>query len=163
MFVSGSHAELSSSIEAIGASFAIYQKDEALTGFKLVSNNSLYEEITGLSPGSCVGKLTSEIFPRYIEKILKEKLQTCLKEQASIEAEVVIEREGKSRWWRFIFSPVLPIHHNYNRVINTCVEITDRKLLEKKLELTRQRFEAVVEAAYDGIISIDHDQKHSVN
>ncbi|MBK9951913.1 MAG: PAS domain S-box protein [Candidatus Competibacteraceae bacterium] len=101
-----------------------------------------------------------EILPRYVEKQLKAFFRNCLNEQISQESEMVIERDGVTRWWRIIASPVFSMGDEHKRVINTCIEITDKKLLERQLNITRQRFQAVIENAYDGIITID--EKHTI-
>ncbi|MCP5159657.1 MAG: diguanylate cyclase [Gammaproteobacteria bacterium] len=158
MFKQGTHSELFKSLESIGASFAIFELQAGTSNFKLVSANTLYEEITEKPINECVNKTIIEILPRYVEKPLREHFQRCLSEQNSQEIEMIIERSGVSRWWRVIISPVLPRNQGCDRLINTCIEITDKKMLEKQLIITRQRFQAVIENAYDGIITIDDKQ-----
>ncbi|MBL8259681.1 MAG: diguanylate cyclase [Candidatus Competibacteraceae bacterium] len=158
MFRQGDHAHLFNSLETIGASFAIFESQGAAGAFKLISANTLYEEITDKPISECVGKTIIEILPRYVEKQLRACFQDCLSEQTSQEIEMVIERNGLTRWWRVVASPVLSPAQDCGRVINTCVEITDKKLLEQQLNITRQRFQAVIENAYDGIITVDEKQ-----
>ncbi len=158
MFKNGTHPDLSKSLETIGASFAIFELQSGMTNFKLVSANALYEDITEKPIIDCIGKTIIEILPRYVEKQLRGCLQHCLSEQTSQEIEMVIERGGETRWWRVVTSPVLPMTQGYARVINTCIEITDKKILEQQLNISRQRFQAVIENAYDGIITIDEKQ-----
>ncbi|HCB13077.1 MAG TPA: hypothetical protein DEP36_05845 [Gammaproteobacteria bacterium] len=145
MFRQGTHSELYKSLETIGASFAIFELQSGMTNFRLISANTLYEDITEQPIGDCIGKTVIEILPRYVEKQLRACLQDCLNEQTSHEIEMVIERDGFTRWWRVVTSPVLPISQGYARVINTCIEITDKKLLEQQLNISRQRFQAVIE------------------
>lgn len=158
MFRQGVHSELFKSLETIGASFAIFELRAGMSSFKLVSANTLFEEITEKPISDCIDRTIIEILPRYVEKPIRECLQRCLSEQTSQEIEIVIERGGVSRWWRVITSPVLPRSQCHDRVINTCIEITDKKILEQQLNITRQRFQAVIENAYDGIITIDDKQ-----
>lgn len=47
-------------------------------------------------------------------------------------------------------------------MILTCIEITDKKRLEQTLNIISKRYEAVVEAAYDGIITINDQQNISM-
>jgi diguanylate cyclase (GGDEF)-like protein/PAS domain S-box-containing protein len=158
MFRQGTHSDLYKSLETIGASFAIFELQSGMTNFRLISANMLYEDITEKPISDCIGKTVIEILPRYVEKQLRGCLQDCLNEQTSHEIEMVIERDGFTRWWRVVTSPVLPVNQGYARVINTCIEITDKKILEQQLNISRQRFQAVIENAYDGIITIDEKQ-----
>ena len=160
MFRQGNHAELSSALDAIGSSLAIFELQGGTSHFRFVSANALYEEIIERPVSECIGKTLIEILPRYVEKQLKVFFRNCLNEQISQESEMVIERDGVTRWWRIIASPVFSMGDEHKRVINTCIEITDKKLLERQLNITRQRFQAVIENAYDGIITID--EKHTI-
>ena len=155
MFNQGVHEDLFTSLETIGAAFAIYERRADTGSYVLISGNTLYEELTGESIHDCVGKSVRELFARYIEIPFHECLAQSWREQLAREMELVIERKGYTRWWRVVTSPVLPHGNPTNRIINTCIEITEKKLLEEQLNITRQRFEAVVETAYDGIISVD--------
>ncbi len=158
MFASGSHYDLKNSLETIGASFAIFEYRENVNDYVFISGNTLYEEILGQPASSCVEKDLKSLLPRYIEQVVREGLTLCRSEQKPKEREVVIEHKNEVRWWRFIFSPVTS-ESSSSRVINTCIEITEKKKLELELNRVRQRYEAVIENAYDGIITIDEDQK----
>lgn len=158
MFNQGVHEELFTTLETIGAAFAIYERRADMGNYVLISGNSLYEEITGVTIHECVGKSVRDLFARYVERPFRECLGRSWKEQTAQEIELVIERNGAVRWWRVVTSPVFPHGTPSNRIINTCIEITEKKLLDEQLNITRQRFEAVVETAYDGIISVDGKQ-----
>jgi diguanylate cyclase (GGDEF)-like protein/PAS domain S-box-containing protein len=54
--------------------------------------------------------------------------------------------------------PVLPMSPLASRVVTTCIEITDKKISEHQLNLIRQRCQAVIENAHDGIITINEKQ-----
>ncbi len=112
--------------------------------FKLVSANTLFEEITEKSIGDCIDRTIIDILPRYVEKPLRNCLQRCLIEQVSQEIEIVIERDGFSRWWRVIVSPVLPRSQGHDRVISTCIEITDKK----NIGATAKYCEAAIPGGY---------------
>jgi len=162
MFANGTHAQMKSSIEAIGASFGIFEFNPDNNSFKLISANSMYEEVLSTAILDSIGKEVKQIFPRYIEKPLKNILHECRNTQLAKEEEIIMEHKQTTRWWRFVFSPIIDEDFKCNRIINTCIEITDKKLLEKELQLTSNRYEAVVEAAYDGIITIDESRNISM-
>ncbi|MGB0134108.1 sensor domain-containing diguanylate cyclase, partial [Dokdonella sp.] len=69
-------------------------------------------------------------------------------------------REGASHWWRMVVSPIIGASASGQRAIVTLIDISERKFLEQQLHEVRQRFEAVVETAYDGIITID--ERHTI-
>ena len=158
MFITGNHKTLSSSLETIGAAFAIFELKDNASGAVLVSANSMFEQISHRPVTQCVERPLSEFLPRYLEKSLRTCIAHCQSGQGAQEAELVVEREGESRWWRVVVSPVLAEAGDTVRVIATLIEITERKQLEKQLEIVRQRFEAVVETAYDGVITVDEKQ-----
>jgi diguanylate cyclase (GGDEF)-like protein/PAS domain S-box-containing protein len=155
MFITGNHKTLSNSLETIGAAFAIFELADKASGARLVSANSLFEQLSGRPVGQCIDRPLGEFLPRYLEKAFHGCLSRCQTQQEAQEAELVVEREGTTRWWRMVASPVLTEGHRALRVIATLIEITERKQLEQQLEVARQRFEAVVQTAYDGVITID--------
>jgi diguanylate cyclase (GGDEF)-like protein/PAS domain S-box-containing protein len=162
MFSKGNHKELHSSIEVIGASFAIYEFDNEVREFYLVTANTMYTEVMDIAIERAVGLDVKKLFPRYIEKDVRKFLLDCQENQHSTETEIIIEYKKNRRYWRFIFTPVIDLHNRCNRIINTCIEITDKKILEQKLTLASKRYEAVVQSAYDGIIAVTEDQNISM-
>jgi len=159
MLFSGQHKDLAPSLESIGAAFAIFEWHASAGSAELVSANTLFEEITDRPVSECVGRALSEMVPRYIEKGIRVCLERCFTALGPQEDELVIEREGRSRWWRLVASPVMSESAKVQRVIITLIEITEKKQLQTELEMTRQRYEAVVQTAYDGVISVDETQK----
>lgn len=158
MFFHGTNKELTDSIEAIGAGFAVYEYVPENGGFNLVSCNTLYEEILGRHRNDCLGQELFAVFPRYVSQPMADAFLKCKSEQVGLESEILIEYKGDQRYWRSIISPILAAKNGKLRIIQTCVEITEKKVLERKLTLSMKRFEAVVQSAYDGIITIDGNQ-----
>lgn len=157
MFRACAHKDVAASLETIGAAFAIFESRAGPGGSVLVSANSLFVEITERPVLECIGLSLTELLPRYVEKQMRACLGLCLSTQCPQETELVVERDGAARWWRLLVSPVLP-DGSWQRTIFTLIEITEKKLLEHKLEIARQRFEALVKTAYDGIITVDQNQ-----
>jgi diguanylate cyclase (GGDEF)-like protein/PAS domain S-box-containing protein len=158
MFSNQSHQQIKKSINAIGTSIALFEQGSN-QDFVLVSANALFTEISTQEIDSIVEKNIEEIFPRYINIEIRKSLKECIERQHSFESELVIDKDGKTKWWRCIYSPIYPGEGNLKRVILTSVEITDKKILEKKLEMSLSRYRAVIEAAYDGVISINKEQQ----
>lgn len=159
MFKEGKHEELFTSLETIGAAFAIWERAIEQDGYVLISGNTLFEELTGSPTHECIGRTLRELFARYIEVPLYHMMRTSWETQSPQEMEQILERAGETRYWRILITPVLPYDPNVHRIITTCIEITEKKKLEEELNISRERFEAVVQTAYDGIISVDSNQK----
>jgi PAS domain-containing protein len=159
MFRTCVHKDVAASLETIGAAFAIFESKQRKPGnMTLVSANSRFEEITKRPIIDCIGLSPADLFLRYIEKQMRGCFIPCLAMQESQETEVLIEYEGRSQWWRFLVSPILADDCGNQRMIVTMIDITDKKVLEHELEVARQRYAALVETSYDGIITIDHNQ-----
>lgn len=158
MFFHGTHSDLIDSIEAIGAAFAVFEFTHENNTFNLISCNSQYEEIVGKNRSAVMNLALKAIFPRYISKPLIEAFRKSNVEQIALETEIFIDYKAEERYWRSIISPVIKLVDQKVRIIHTCVEITEKKRLEKQLDLSLRRFEAVVQTAYDGIITIDESQ-----
>lgn len=158
MFVTGNHKTLATSLESIGAAFAIFELEAGTGSAVLVSANTLFEQLSGRPVTNCIERPIGEVLPRYLENDLHACLRRCQSLQEPQEAELVVERGGSTRWWRLVASPVLNEGSKALRIIATLIEITERKQLEQQLEIARQRFEAVVQTAYDGVITIDERQ-----
>ncbi|MGF1527543.1 MAG: diguanylate cyclase [Candidatus Competibacterales bacterium] len=159
MFFFGAHFELSSDIEAIGASFAIYEYEPEKCNFCLVSCNSMYAEgLVGKPMVKVVGQPISTVFPKYLCSPLIDLFHRCVTEKIALETEIVQDYKAIERWWRSIISPITEKSFNKTRIIQTCVEITEKKLLESRLDYSMRRYEAVVQSAHDGIVTIDEQQ-----
>lgn len=159
MFSTGNHELLKDSIERIGAGFAIYEKDVNTGAFILISANKIYEKLMIGTVEENLNKDIKRLFPSYNIQEIISLMNEALDSKLSKELELIYEYKFSTKWWRSIFSPVLVENDNNRRVINTCIDITDKKALEKELSEVNNRYEAVVQSAYDGIISIDDEQK----
>tara|TARA_Y100000588_G_C14222702_1_gene911737 strand:+ start:733 stop:2019 length:1287 start_codon:yes stop_codon:yes gene_type:complete len=162
MFLKGDHYNLRTSVESIGTSFAIYDFNRSGNTYELVTGNHLYNQILNKSIDASIGHNLLMLFPRYIEKSITAAFDECRGMQKTVEIEVVIEHMNTEKWWRIIVSPVISPDGQCLRLINTCVDITEKKLLERQLKEVSKRYEAVVQAAYDGIITIDQNQNISM-
>lgn len=160
MFRTCTHFEVAPSLETINAAFAIIEikNSNFVHGAELVSANTMFEAITARPILECINRPLADIFPIYLEKQFHQGLESCLVTQLSQEAEILVERDSVRRWWRLLASPLIPNADGSRRMILTLFDITDKKLLENNLGVAKQRYEAVVNSAYDGIITVDQDQ-----
>ncbi|WP_425087847.1 sensor domain-containing diguanylate cyclase [Stappia sp.] len=157
-FVPDDQKSLTSLVNAIGASAAIFSAD-ARDNFDILAANRPFATMLDRDTDTMAGARLSDIFPRYLTQPLSERIVECLSTQNTTETELVIDRGGRVSWWRFVYSPILSGEGATRQVLNTCIDITEKKLLETSLSQSRSRFEAVVEAAYDGIISVDREHR----
>ncbi|MGB1238895.1 MAG: sensor domain-containing diguanylate cyclase [Pseudomonadales bacterium] len=157
MFLSGSVSEVAPQLEAIGTPVSIWEQNKK-GNFTFINANNLFSQILDSNITEQLQCDLHRVLPRYIVQQVKASLLKCIRHQESAEDEIVIERHGKVRWWRFLYSPLVSSDGQVQRVLNTCIDITEKKLLERNLETSMKRFEAVINSAYDGIISVDSDQ-----
>jgi hypothetical protein len=73
----------------------------------------------------------ADILPIYLEKQFRLALESCLITLLSQEAEILVEHDSESRWWRFLASPLIPN-----------AEPTHSSLLPKQ-NLSQQCFQAI--------------------
>ncbi len=150
--------QLHAFVNAIGACVAVYEKSEH-NGIVMVTANRHYTAMLERDTEAVAGAAINDLFPRYLCLPLIELINTCMRTQNTLESEIVIDRAGRISWWRFVFSPIFGGDGKVERILNTCIDITEKKSLESSLAQSQSRFEAVVDAAYDGIISVDQEHK----
>jgi len=155
MIFNGSHSDISEQLDAIGTPVSIWQQGSTDT-YQLISANDLYQEVLDGPVTRQLGNELQGILPRYIIGDIKQAMMECCRLLESREVEIAIERHGQTCWWRFIYTPINS--EGQQRVLNTCIDISEKKRLEHSLQTSMRRFEAVINSAYDGIITIDDEQ-----
>lgn len=155
MIFNGSHSDIRSQLDAIGTPVSIWQQCQG-GRHCLVSANELYRQVLDGPVERQLGKDLQATLPRYIVADIRKAISSCIQHQAASEVEIAIERHGQIRWWRFIYT--LISGQDGQRVLNTCIDISEKKQLEHSLQTSMRRFEAVINSAYDGIITIDDEQ-----
>ncbi|WP_033137158.1 sensor domain-containing diguanylate cyclase, partial [Aeromonas finlandensis] len=158
MFAQGSHAGIKSSLDAIGAAVAVFSLDKD-GHFVLVSANDTFAKAFAIDLLGCIGKKLSKMFPRYITSSIEQPMHECVTLQTGVESELPIDTLSRTSWWRFVLSPIIPEQSRITRIIVTAIDITAKKQLEEALTTSRRRFEAVVNSAYDGIISVSSESR----
>ena len=155
MIDNGSHIALRDSLETIGAACAIFAFDGRWT---LSQANARFAAIAGRPLSECLAKEIGGFLPGSVEAPLVAALSQCVGASQALETELMIERDGTARWWRVVAAPVHGVDALARCALVTLIDISDRKQLEAQLATSRQRFEALVQTAYDGIITIDEQQ-----
>ncbi|WP_162901664.1 sensor domain-containing diguanylate cyclase [Breoghania sp. L-A4] len=67
--------------------------------------------------------------------------------------------EDPAKNWRMSLKPLLDKDGRISGILTTAQNVTKKKLAEKQITLVNSRFSAVVEAAYDGIITINQQSR----
>lgn len=158
MFALGSHAEIKSSLDAIGTAVALFELD-GQGKFLLVSANDTFIQEFDVEMARAQGQPLSHLFPRYMLTQIEAPMQECVEQQRGLESEIAIDHMARTHWWRLIISPIIPLQGRIERVLVTAIDITGKKQLEEALLMSRQRFEAVVNSAYDGILSVNSETR----
>ncbi len=157
MFSNASHKDLKDSVNSIGTPLAIFERVSS-GGFQVVTCNELFAEAADQLLSFIIGKPIDDIFPRYLANQITKGCHESLQQQSSVEIEVTINRLGANRWWKCSITPLVQKLEKQTRLMLTLIEITDKKILSKKLAKANSRFKAIVTSAYDGIVTIDTNE-----
>lgn len=120
---------------------------------KLSQSNGAFSEMLGYSNGELNGKSLLDIFLPEDAQLVKE----CYKKFVAGETEnMQVEKKlvangGRIIWANVHISALKEIDGNVFRFIGQVQNITDRKLAEKKLRKSEERYALIIEGASDGI------------
>lgn len=123
-----------------------------LSGVYIFANNR-FCEITGRSLEDVVGCTDDELFGKDVAKQIREKDFEVLKREEALQFEERHEIEGQTRFWT---SSKFTLFNTRNRPYSVCtisLDITDRAVRERQLELFRQ---AIASANSGTVILEDH-------
>lgn len=152
------HKTLSEFIEAISTSIAIVELSNGVAG-QLVGCNQRFCGMLKLDKTMADNCLLRDIIPRYAWRQLNEQINVCVKSAAPVEFVQPLDVDDGTRWWRIVIHPVTDNGRTPIAILLTCLDITDKVELENKLKVANVRFSAVIQSAYDGIITVDSDQR----
>ncbi len=147
-----------SALAAIAASVAVIDKD---TEGRLVfaEANERYRTMLAFG-GEIVGRGPSDVLPSHLVADFVERVTECFATRSPIDFETVLESFATTTWWRTTLLPMLDEDPSrVSRVFVTAVDITEKKRLEATLRESRQRLEAIIDTAYDAIITVGADHR----
>ncbi|WP_024507476.1 sensor domain-containing diguanylate cyclase [Bradyrhizobium sp. ARR65] len=131
-------------------------------GFPITAWNANFIEMVGRPRLGRVGPpYVESLFPTYARRELVSKIEQCFATLEPMELEQAYDFSDKTHWWRLSLKPfrVDAIAQGQYQVLLSGIDITAKMRLLKDLEVSTSRFRLVVDAAYDAIISIDHEQR----
>lgn len=149
---------LSELIEAISTSVAVVRLEDGAPG-PLIGCNQRFCVMLKLQAADLEGRALRSIFPRYVWRNLRDPLNSCV--SAGLPAEFVqpLDLDEGTRWWRIIVHPVMNDDGCPTAVLLTCLDITAKVELENELKVANVRFSAVIQTAYDGIVTVDEHRR----
>jgi diguanylate cyclase (GGDEF)-like protein/PAS domain S-box-containing protein len=156
MLLTDTHEIIKPFIETIGAVVVLFEKTD--TDVRVISANSRVMPFCHLPAESLVDKSIHQTLPRFMARELYSLVEKCVSAKTSSENELVTDFAGEICWWRCVFTPIIFDGKHSSRVMMTAVDITEKYLLKKELEIIHERISALVDASYDGIITVDEQQ-----
>jgi PAS domain S-box-containing protein len=116
------------------------------------------EAIYGIPPGSFPGTFeafVSRLHPQDRDRIAG-LVAGALAQRADLDFEErILRSDGEVRWLRSRATLVLNADGTPRRMVGTCIDITERKRYELDLQESQARSQAVLDAAVNGIVTID--------
>lgn len=149
-------------VDGIASSVAIVRRGEGNDLLVTACNDKFLEMVEG-SRARARGFpfLLDDIIPSYARRELGGKIHECLDSLDPQEIEQAYDLRDGSHWWRLSLKPFChrPAAGTVREIFLTGIDITPKMLLTQQLETSTSRFRLVVDAAYDAIVTIDHQQR----
>ena len=142
-----------------GADLGVFVIDVTPGGdFRFVAVNPAYERLTGLQVDDMHGRTPHELRPQ-ISEALAESLCACFRRGVQsigpMETEDSFLADGRPRWWHTRLAASRDSSGRVVRLVGHSVDITDRKIIELRLQSLTERLQLATDAAQAGIW--DHD------
>jgi len=151
--------ELSTLLTTIPA--YVYFKD---TNLKYMIVNQSFAEMAGIPADQITGKTIYDLFPGYKNTAYLDKEAYSIERGIALyDIEEEIEHTGRKRW---VNSNIAPIRNSENQIIGLIGiswDITERKLHEEELRLSKELAEAGTLAKNEFIASISHEFRTPMN
>ncbi|MCJ2180311.1 sensor domain-containing diguanylate cyclase [Novosphingobium album (ex Hu et al. 2023)] len=148
---------LSEFIEAIATSVAVVSINDKKIGC-VVSCNQNFCSMLGARTGDVIDRPLREFIPRYARKEFELHLTECIEKSFTLEFIQPFDLDGTTRWWRVIMHPVLDNTKEAASILLTCIDVSEKMVLENDLRAANSRLSSIIQSAYDGIVTIDSNQ-----
>ena len=120
-----------------------------------LSCNAHYAHDLGIEPEQIVGKDDSAFYPPKLAEKYRADDQTVLETKRLKDIEERYLIEGVERWVHTTKVPYCDAEGHVSGVLGIFEDITDRKLAEEALKENEERFEALANASFEGIVFTD--------
>ncbi|MPY23860.1 sensor domain-containing diguanylate cyclase [Shewanella sp. YLB-07] len=158
--------ELQHLVDVIAASVAIVEQKKNRSGkgkqFRVVAHNELFLRMLGKNkPRSVTLKtcLLDSLTSTSVSQIFNTYLPQVFTTLEPIEIEQTFELTSKSPWWRLFLNPMENMPNQPQRVMIIGIHMSDKQELQNEINNASTRFSSVIDAAFDGIITMDDKQR----
>nr|WP_232845503.1 diguanylate cyclase [Aurantimonas marina] len=145
-------------VDAIAASIAVIDLDGGKPD-RVLACNCHFRRMLGIRAPDGAGARLRDLLPGYARRNIAVQIEECVRTVTPVEIVQVIDLEGRTFWWRMAAQPILNGAREPGGVLLTCLDITEKIQLENELKTANSRFSAVIQSAYDGIVTVDR-QRH---
>ncbi|AQS36069.1 PAS domain S-box/diguanylate cyclase (GGDEF) domain-containing protein [Shewanella psychrophila] len=157
--------ELQHLVDVIAASVAIVEQKQNKSGkgtkFRVVAHNELFLRMLGKSkPGKVILKtcLLDSLTSTSVSQVFNTYLPQVFSSLEPIEIEQTFELTSESPWWRLFLNPMESMPNQLQRVMIIGIHMSDKQELQSEVNNASARFSSVIDAAFDGIITMDDKQ-----
>lgn len=159
MLMSANPSELQELTDVIAASVAFIEHSDE-NGYILVAYNKRFAQMLDITRTSNdIGVPLNTCIPRYAYPNFKQQLSQVFETGEPLEFEQPFDIASVTYWWRITVKPMIESDDVLRRLLITGIDISDRIALETNLEVSNSRFGSVINAAYDGIITMNQEQR----
>ncbi len=125
---------------------------------RFIAVNQVFGEVSGYTPTELIGKKDLDIWPvELAQKYVDDDLLTMQSGQRKIVEEKVLTSQQEERWLETIKTPIRDSSGNITGTVGIALDITERKIAERKLEFTQ----FAVDNSADGIALLKPDGSFS--
>ncbi len=145
-------------VDAIAASVAVVDLDGTRPA-GILACNVHFRNMLGMPREAVSCGHFREAVPDEVRSSLCSLIEDCASSVRSCESLQAFAAGDDRRWWRISAQPVLDTDRRPTAVLLTCIDVTETVDLEDRLATAKARLGAIIESAYDGIVSIDSDHR----
>ena len=140
-----------------GIEAAVFIVDVLENGeFRYVSINPTHERMSGLLSSEISGKSPQEMFTPETAQAVSQRYHACVAAGERMSYEECLQIQGQETWWITNLTPLRDSNSRIYRLIGTSFNISDRKQVEKTLQLQA----AAMSAATDGIAILNQQGEY---
>jgi len=125
--------------------------------FRILSVNLAAARIIGMDPEGAVGKTLFDIFPEEIAEDYSKNLRKVFEtgEKFSFDTKMVVENGQNEYWISAALYPIKDINGDVVSVLGLSRDLTERKLMEQKLQEERDRAQMYLDVAGVMLVALD--------
>jgi len=160
MNLSTPETDWSSFVEAIGASVAIISKEN--NELVIIAGNHRFLVMLGRETHNIQFPINAkELFPRYVFRTVLNDIFRCISDSEPMEMEQAFDVHSITHWWRLHLKPIIEPGNQagVHPVMLTGLDMTQRIVLENDLKSSHSRLSALVDSAYDAVVSVNQNKK----